>query len=88
MGSKKETCCRIKRSKLLNSRTNCLHTRIQRSDKFSKGWNRSVTCDKCEFKTKSINGLIMHLNAEDHVTKRINITCKDFDFVCEKRFDF
>ena len=29
----------------------------------------------------------MHLNAEDHVTKRTAITCKDCDFVCEKRFD-
>ena len=29
----------------------------------------------------------MHLNTENHVIKRKNITCKECDFVYEKEFD-
>ena len=46
-----------------------------------------LVCDKCDFKPRSVSGLVMHLMMEHQTKNKKGVFCKDCDFTCEKEFD-
>ena len=48
---------------------------------------KNLACDKCNFETKSISNLIMHLSNAEHGEAKKSVTCGDCDFTCQKEYD-